>query len=148
MVQVPPPQPKTKSSPMDCFLFLERCLPLRASDVAFGSDVHYVSDVTPGGVVGKHHITATIGSDITMSEANSIAAACRNITLYKRSIIWYNTVRKRGVTMAESKLREMSMDFSVDIINLVKYLKSNHETIISNQIGRSGTSIGANIHEA
>ena len=40
------------------------------------------------------------------------------------------------------------MDFSVDVINLVKYLKSNHESIISNQIGRSGTSIGANIHEA
>ena len=50
--------------------------------------------------------------------------------------------------MAESKLRELSMDFSVDIIHLVKYLKSNHETIIANQIGRSGTSIGANIHEA
>ena len=50
--------------------------------------------------------------------------------------------------MAESKLRELSLDFSVDIIHLVKYLKSNHETIISNQIGRSGTSIGANIHEA
>lgn len=45
--------------------------------------------------------------------------------------------------MAESKLRELSMDFSVDIINLVKYLKSNHETIIANQIGRSGTSIGS-----
>lgn len=40
------------------------------------------------------------------------------------------------------------MEFSVDIINLVKYLKANHESIISNQIGRSGTSIGANIHEA
>ena len=50
--------------------------------------------------------------------------------------------------MKENKLTELSMDFSVDIINLVKYLKSNHETIISNQIGRSGTSIGANIHEA
>ena len=50
--------------------------------------------------------------------------------------------------MAESKLRELSMGFSVDIINLVKYLKSNHETIIANQIGRSGTSIGANIREA
>ena len=50
--------------------------------------------------------------------------------------------------MAESKLRELSIDFSVDIINLVKQLKSNHETVISNQIGRSGTSIGANIHEA
>ena len=40
------------------------------------------------------------------------------------------------------------MEFSVDIISLVKQLKSNHESIISNQIGRSGTSIGANIHEA
>ena len=50
--------------------------------------------------------------------------------------------------MKENKLTEMSMEFSVDIINLVKYLKSNHESIISNQIGRSGTSIGANIYEA
>ena len=50
--------------------------------------------------------------------------------------------------MKENKLTELSLDFSVDIINLVKYLKSNHESVISNQIGRSGTSIGANIHEA
>ena len=50
--------------------------------------------------------------------------------------------------MKENKLMELSMDFSVDIINLVKHLKLSHESIISNQIGRSGTSIGANIHEA
>ena len=50
--------------------------------------------------------------------------------------------------MAESKLRELSMEFSVDIISLVKHLKSNHESVIANQIGRSGTSIGANIREA
>ncbi len=50
--------------------------------------------------------------------------------------------------MKENKLIDLSMDFSVDIINLVKFLKSSHETIICNQIGRSGTSIGANIHEA
>ena len=50
--------------------------------------------------------------------------------------------------MKENKLAELSMDFAVDIIEIVKYLKSNHESIISNQIGRSGTSIGANIHEA
>ncbi len=50
--------------------------------------------------------------------------------------------------MKENKLIDLSMDFSVDIINLVKFLKANHETIIANQIGRSGTSIGANIHEA
>ena len=43
--------------------------------------------------------------------------------------------------MKENKLVELSMEFSVDIINLVKYLKANHETIIANQIGRSGTSL-------
>ena len=50
--------------------------------------------------------------------------------------------------MAESKLRTLSVDFAVQILNLVKFLKSQHETIVSNQIGRAGTSIGANIHEA
>ena len=40
------------------------------------------------------------------------------------------------------------MDFSVSIINLVRYLKEKRESIIANQIGRSGTSIGANIREA
>ena len=50
--------------------------------------------------------------------------------------------------MKENKLAELSMEFSVDIINLVKQLKENREVIISNQIGRSGTSIGANIYEA
>ena len=50
--------------------------------------------------------------------------------------------------MKENKLADQSMDFSVQIINLVKDLKAKHESVISNQIGRSGTSIGANIHEA
>ena len=50
--------------------------------------------------------------------------------------------------MSESILRVKSMDFSVQIINLVKSLKEKRESIISNQIGRSGTSIGANIYEA
>ena len=50
--------------------------------------------------------------------------------------------------MSESKLRSQSTDFAVSIINLVKSLKAKHESIISNQIGRSGTSIGANIREA
>ena len=50
--------------------------------------------------------------------------------------------------MKENKLAVLSMDFSVQIINLVKDLRAKHETVISNQIGRSGTSIGANIYEA
>ena len=50
--------------------------------------------------------------------------------------------------MKENKLADLSMDFSVQIIDLVRDLKSKHESVISNQIGRSGTSIGANIYEA
>ena len=50
--------------------------------------------------------------------------------------------------MRNDKLSVQSMDFAVQIINLLKSLKEKRESIISNQIGRSGTSIGANIREA
>ena len=50
--------------------------------------------------------------------------------------------------MANDNLSEQSMDFAVEIINLVKRLKEQRKSIISNQIGRSGTSIRANIREA
>ncbi|MBQ8267630.1 MAG: four helix bundle protein [Clostridia bacterium] len=50
--------------------------------------------------------------------------------------------------MRDDKLSVSSMDFAVSILSLAKFLKENKEHIISNQIGRSGTSIGANIHEA
>ncbi len=54
--------------------------------------------------------------------------------------------------MRNDKLSVQSMDFAASVINLVRYLKENKEhiisnQIISNQIGRSGTSIGANIRE-
>lgn len=50
--------------------------------------------------------------------------------------------------MKNDKLSQLSMDFAVSTIGLVKDLKQKKESIISNQIGRSGTSIGANIREA
>ena len=50
--------------------------------------------------------------------------------------------------MKENKLAELTLNFSIQIIELVKELKNKKESIMSNQIGRSGTSIGANIREA
>ncbi len=50
--------------------------------------------------------------------------------------------------MRENKLVDLSFEFAKEIILLVKELKEKRENIISNQIGRSGTSIGANINEA
>lgn len=69
--------------------------------------------------------------------------------LYANASFFIETfVQKAGVVMRNDKLSVQSMDFAVSVINLVKYLKENKEHIISNQIGRSGTSIGANIREA
>lgn len=50
--------------------------------------------------------------------------------------------------MKEDKLGDLSMELSVEILQLVKELRAKHENIISNQIGRSATSICANIAES
>lgn len=48
--------------------------------------------------------------------------------------------------MRENKLADLSMDFSVKIIKLCETIKGHYSLI--NQLERSATSIGANIHEA
>ncbi len=50
--------------------------------------------------------------------------------------------------MYEDQLNNKSVRFAVRIVKLHYYLRKNHEFVISNQIIRSGTSIGANINEA
>ena len=48
--------------------------------------------------------------------------------------------------MSESKLRDLSMDFAVDIVKLCDKIKGHYSLV--NQMERSATSIGANVHEA
>ena len=48
--------------------------------------------------------------------------------------------------MAESKLRDLSIEFVVKVIKLCDGIKGHHSLV--NQLERSSTSIGANIHEA
>lgn len=51
--------------------------------------------------------------------------------------------------MTNNVIEEKSFDFAVRIINLYKYLtKDKNEYILSKQLIRSGTSIGANVAEA
>ncbi len=51
--------------------------------------------------------------------------------------------------MKENIIQIKSFEFAVRIINAVKYLQNDkREFILSKQIMRSGTSIGANIEEA
>ena len=51
--------------------------------------------------------------------------------------------------MKENILIDKSVDFGARIVKLYRYLsKEKHETVLSKQILRSGTSVGANINEA
>ena len=51
--------------------------------------------------------------------------------------------------MKENFLVNLSKQFAVDIVNLCTDIKENRKgNVLLNQVLRSGTSIGANIHEA
>lgn len=53
------------------------------------------------------------------------------------------------VGMAESIMLDKAKDFAVEIINMCKDIKeTKRESVLTNQLMRSGTSIGANIHES
>jgi four helix bundle protein len=50
-----------------------------------------------------------------------------------------------GVIMSDNLILDLSMQFAIDIVNLCESLKGKNS--LTNQLLRSGTSIGANIHE-
>ena len=63
----------------------------------------------------------------------------------QNSSLIFNDIKAEKV-VAESKLRELSIDFAVKVIKLCETIKGHYS--ITNQLERSATSIGANIHEA
>jgi four helix bundle protein len=50
--------------------------------------------------------------------------------------------------MARSVIHEKSFLFALEVIELFKCLQAEHEYVLSKQLLRSGTSIGANVEEA
>ena len=51
--------------------------------------------------------------------------------------------------MSDSIMLDKAKDFAVDIVNLCRTVKTDKkESVLTNQLLRSGTSIGANIHES
>ena len=84
-------------------------------------------------------------NDITANAVNDVASptVLHFVQIYG-TIYFINEV----IAMKEDKLSDLSMQLSVDVLRLTKELKEKHETIISNQIGRSATSVCANIAES
>ena len=84
-------------------------------------------------------------NDITANAVNDVASptVLHFVQIYG-TIYFINEV----TAMKEDKLSDLSMQLSVDVLRLTKELKAKHETVISNQIGRSATSVCANIAES
>lgn len=84
-------------------------------------------------------------NDITANAVNDVASptVLHFVQIYG-AIYFINEV----IAMKEDKLSDLSMQLSVDVLRLTKELKAKHETVISNQIGRSATSVCANIAES
>ena len=84
-------------------------------------------------------------NDITANAVNDVASptVLHFVQIYG-TIYFINEV----IAMKEDKLSDLSMQLSVDVLRLTKELKAKHETVISNQIGRSATSVCANIAES
>lgn len=60
-----------------------------------------------------------------------------------------HSVKSLQLVMKDNSLISLSKQFAVDIVNLCTEIKEHRKSsILLNQLLRSGTSIGANIHEA
>jgi four helix bundle protein len=60
-----------------------------------------------------------------------------------------NLAKRKVLVMAESIMLDKAKDFAVEIVNLCCNIKeTKRESVLTNQLLRSGTSIGANIHES
>ena len=85
-------------------------------------------------------------NDVTANAVNDVGLRPTMLRFAQIYGIVY-TIRE-VIAMKEDKLSDLSMQLSVDVLKLTKELRAKHETVISNQIGRSATSVCANIAES
>jgi four helix bundle protein len=48
----------------------------------------------------------------------------------------------------DNPILNLTIDFSIDVISFVEKLEEKRKFVVANQLLKSGTSIGANVHEA
>ena len=80
-----------------------------------------------------------------ISSAKQISSEQSEDFIENRWNLWYN-IKNEVISMAENKLADLSTEFAIQILKLTENIKGHYS--LSNQLERSGTSIGANIREA
>ena len=64
------------------------------------------------------------------TEKNSrTTLSAKNISLEKRKNLYYNIIKKGGVVMADSKLRDLSTDFAVKVIKMCDGIKGHYSLV-------------------
>ncbi len=82
-----------------------------------------------------------------MPYGNNITPTLGGIKLERLPVYMYNNFKV--ITLADSILRDKAKEFAKSIVFLCRDMKLNHkESVLINQLLRSATSIGANLHEA
>lgn len=60
----------------------------------------------------------------------------------------YMKNEKGETELKQDRLSELSMEFAIEIVKLSQMLENRREYVLSRQIRKSGTSIGANVRES
>ena len=64
------------------------------------------------------------------------------------SLCFFCILNYEVVLLSDNKLIDLSFDFAKSIVSLVDNIKAPKSSYMIDQLARSGTSVGANIHEA
>ena len=83
---------------------------------------------------------------VSLNEICPMILMSRNSKIAAHFMFAKQTFHSLGGFMSENLVLDLSMQFAIDIVNLCESLKGKNA--LTNQLLRSGTSIGANIHEA
>ena len=102
-----------------------------------GSEVYFVSEVAPCGAVANLTSLCTLVQNFTVNVVNYFTFALAK------------TSPRREKNMKDSELRTRAKTFALKIISVCDTIDTRKgRGVLVNQITRSSTSIGANIHEA
>ena len=108
-------------------------------DVCFADDIRFAYEENGYYIILAVSKYIMRQSRISYCESNiSLKNATFNDKIYS----------KEGAFMSENKLLDMSFEFAVAIVNLVDGVTAPKSSYMTDQLARSGTSVGANTHEA
>ena len=107
-----------------------------SSDLAYGSDVHFVNDVMPDGIVGKHHIIASFGEQHHYAKYNiTFASAKTSLTEKERTFRLQTDLFSLSAYYKGLGLAHNAFDRSKAMLALLSKCKFSAKDIILSQEG-------------